>query len=359
MPRLFVAIAAIAASLALVSIAEAAVDLGRPAPYLTTSGSTCVSVFSCTFFQASDDGTDTYVAPNAGVITSYTVLTGDDFSGINAVGLRVFRPQAAGSWLLAAASASDTTLTAPGGLRVEIPTRVAVQAGDHIGIAVEFDGSTAWRYSTGIAADQVLQVSGVAPVAGTVVTPANLTSFANARVNVRAHLEGDGDGDGFGDSSQDTCPLDPTRQSVPCTPPTITGLRFAPTVFRVQPKGEILRSTRARQGSTINFTLSQPASVQFVVSRKRVGRRNGRKCGPLTRRNRGHNHCVYYEGGHHWNRASLPAGENSLPYSGRYKHGHGSALLKPGRYRLTAVPANAGGGGTDPVAITDFRIVAR
>lgn len=328
-----------------------------PAPFLTTSGSTCVSAFSCTFFQATDDGTSTYTAPTGGVITSYTVLTGDDFSGINAVGLRVFRPQAAGSWLLAAASTSDTTLFPPGNLLVEIPTRVAVQAGDHIGIGVEFDGSTAWRYTTGAAADQVLQVSGVAPAVGGVVSAANLTPIAGSRVNVRAHLEGDGDSDGYGDDSQDACPLDPARQAVPCTPPAITDLEYTPNRFRVVPGGEILHTVRAPRGSTVNFGLSQPGTVTFVVSRRHTGRQNGRRCGRMTPRNRGHKLCFFYRGGHHWTRNALPGGANSLPYSGRYKHGHGSALLKPGRYRLTAVPGNAGG--TGQAAIADFQIVAR
>lgn len=352
-------VSALLSALALTApMAFAAADLGSPAPWLTTSGSTCTSGFGCTFIQESDDGTESYVAPSSGVITRYMLTTGSSFAGINAVGLRVFRSQAAGAWLLAAASSSDTELPPLAGTRAEISTRVPIQAGDHLGVSVEFDGDTAWKFATGSAADVVQTVIGAAPVIGATIAPAGLTAAPFTRLNLRAHLEDDADGDGYGDGSQDTCPLDPTRNTAPCTPPAITGIKLVPRRFRVNSKGAILRTTRAPRGSAVTFTLSQPASVTFVVSHRRVGRRSGGKCAPITDRNGDHKHCVYYEGGHHWSRTSLPAGANSLPYSGRYKHGHGSALLKPGRYRLTAVPGNAGGG-TGPVAITGFTVVPR
>ena len=97
--------------------------------------------------------------------------------------------------------------------------------------------------------------------------------------------------------------------------------------------------------------------MTFVVSRRLAGRRSGRKCVPVTRSNQGRKHCVRYTAVHHWTRSALPAGANSLSYSGRYKHGRGKAVLKPGRYRLTATPGNAGG--TGAVAIAGFTVVSR
>lgn len=336
--------------------ADAASDLGRTAPPGSTSGTTCVLVTVCTFFQAADDGVESYVAPSRGVITSYTVRNGSTFTGINSVGLRVFRPAAGGAWLLTSSSAFGTTLFAPGDTLVSIPTQTPVESGDHVGLAVEFDGDTAWQYGTLTAEDIVMQVTGMYPVVGTLVTPANLTAYPSIRMNLRVHLEADGDSDGYGDDSQDLCPLDPAAQSLPCAPPAITGMRFTPRRFRVDRSGAVVQ-TRAQAGSLIEFSLSQPSQATFVVSRRLAGRRNGRKCVPATRANARRKRCVRYLGVHHWTRTDLPAGVNSMAYSGRYKHGRGTATMKPGRYRLTATPGNTGG--TGAVAIASFTVVER
>lgn len=355
--RLSAVTLALAIALTASSMAHAAAELGDPAPFLTTSGSSCTSIFSCTFFQSTDVGANSYVAPRSGVVTRYTVHKGNDFTGINAVGLRVFRPQSGGAWLLAAASTSDTELTAPGNVRQEIPTRVPIQAGDHVGLSVEFDGNTAWRHPTGAATDVVQMVTGLAPTLGTTIMPANLTPFTFNRVNVRAHLETDGDGDGYGDESQDGCPFDPAHQAAQCTPPAAAGLAFSRSRFRVDRSGAILKDAALRRGAAIRFTLSQLASVQFVVSRVRSGRRTGRGCVPATRRNRAKRRCSLLVTRHHWRRSDLAAGAIELPYSGRYLQRGRTESLSPGRYRLTAVPSNTGGVG--PAARANFTIVAR
>lgn len=336
--------------------AGASTDLGRTAPPGSTSGTTCVLTTNCTYFQAADDGVEGYAAPSRGVITSYTTRTGSAFPGINAVGLRVFRPMPGGAWLLSAASAFDTTLFAPGDTLVTIATRTPVESGDRIGLAVEFDGDTAWQYGTLSAADEVRQVTSLAPVVGSVVTPANLTAYPNIRMNLRVHLEIDADTDGYGDDSQDLCPLDPLTQSPPCTPPVAADLRFTPRRFHVNRSGAVVK-TATRAGSSLIFALSQPADLTFVVSRRLTGRRDGRKCVPVTRANSLRKRCVRYRGVHHWTRAGLPSGSNSLKYSGRYKHGRGNAILQPGRYRLTATPGNASG--TGPVTISSFTVTSR
>lgn len=354
-PRIVTTVVLLAVALTITAApaALAGVDVGEPAPWTTVSGSSCVTIANCVFFQSGDNGTNSYTIPSSGIVTSYTLTAGSSFPGINAVGLRIFRPMAGGVWLLAAASASDTELPPIGGVRNAIATRVPVQAGDHLGIAVEFNGDTAWQWTTTNSTDIVQKITVPISSVGSTVTSGDLATSAFARLNVTAHVEPDADADGYGDDSQDACPLDPARQTMPCTPPAVTGLKVVPKVMRVNPKGKILKN--ASRGGLIAFKLSQPGQIQFVVSRVNSGRRSGRNCVRPNARNRTHKRCHYFSPGHNFSFKSLPAGAQKIDYSGRYKHGHGSAVLKPGRYLLTAVPGNTGG--TGAVAKARFRVV--
>lgn len=331
-----------AASLTTAPPARAAIDLGRVAPWPHAPGATCTTV--CTVIQRTDDGTNTYVAPYAGVITSYWVQAGTSFPGINSVGLRVFRPQPGDAWLLAGKTV-DAELAPVPGVVASIPTRIGIIAGDHIGMEVEFDGDTRWHYATGSASDQVLEVTGLAPAVGTVIPLLAFTPIAAARVNVRARLELDSDGDGFGDESQDGCPSDASTQGV-CvdrSAPVVTAFKTRYKRFRFKPGGAVI-SKRAHPGTTISLILSEAAHVRFGVEKGFRGRSVGGACVKPSKKNKTARPCTRYVFVHAFER-DMVTGSNSFAYSGRYTSPNNgkTGTLRPGPYRMSATAADAAG----------------
>lgn len=323
--------------------AAAAVDLGRVAPWLAVSGSSCVSAFGCTFIQQSDDGTDSYTAPRNGVITGYSVLTGSGFPGVNVVGLRIFRPQPGDSWLLAGRT-TDWTIGPLAGVIADIPTRISVNAGDQIGVGVEYDGDTAWLYATSSPTDTVLRVN-TAPTPGATIAPGDTTTFAMSRVNVKARLESDADGDGYGDESQDSCPSDAAEHGacVDRAAPVITAFKSRYKRFRYRPGGAVI-SKRAHPGTTFSLNLSEPARVRFTVEKGFRGRSVDGACLPATRRNARSRPCTRFVFVHAFER-SLVTGPNAFAYAARYLSPNNgkTGTLRPGPYRIGAVATDAAG----------------
>jgi subtilisin family serine protease len=107
-------------------------------------------------------------------------------------------------------------------------------------------------------------------------------------------------------------------------PPRLTGLTLRPSRFR------------ARRGTRVRFSLSQPAWVTFRVQKAARGRRAGRRCARPRRSNRRRRRCtrwVTLRGS--FIRAGKP-GRNSFKFRGRLR-GH---RLRRGRYRLRARATN-------------------
>ena len=109
---------------------------------------------------------------------------------------------------------------------------------------------------------------------------------------------------------------------------------------------------KARQGTTLTLSLSEPARVRFDVLLATAGRRVGRKCVKSTRANRRRRRCARLVQKSRFAR-SAPARRSSVKWSGRT----GRRALKRGRYVLRATPTDAAGnrGAMRQVSITIVR----
>jgi hypothetical protein len=119
--------------------------------------------------------------------------------------------------------------------------------------------------------------------------------------------------------------------------PRLSGARLARKTFRVgggsTPVAGIAKR-RAPKGTTISYTLSEPATVTLKIERKLKGRKVGKRCRTLTRRNRKRRACTLYKRAGTLTRTSSTAGRKRVKFSGRIAR----KKLKPGSYRLTLTP---------------------
>jgi hypothetical protein len=118
--------------------------------------------------------------------------------------------------------------------------------------------------------------------------------------------------------------------------PRLTGLGLAPRAFLAAPRG---RSIASATGSTVRYTLSQPATARFRVERAAPGRRSGGRCVRPTRQNRHGTRCIRWVGlrGSFLHRGG--GGRNLFRFTGRLR----GKKLAPRRYRLVAIPRNRAG----------------
>ncbi len=145
--------------------------------------------------------------------------------------------------------------------------------------------------------------------------------------------------------------------------PSLASLRIAPRTFKLAGRRAgrrcvaITRKNRDRKACKrpirlrVSFTLASAAEVNFKVERVALGRRVKKRCRAPTRANRHHRACtrlivlrgtVVHAG---------KGGANSFTFNGRI----GGHLLGPGTYRLIATPSS--GGLTGAARSATFRIV--
>jgi hypothetical protein len=130
-------------------------------------------------------------------------------------------------------------------------------------------------------------------------------------------------------------------------------LNLSVHAFRAAPTGpSALSATRhLRFGTTVSYTLNQPASVRFEVARTLPGRRgSGGRCVAPSRGNRGARKCMRLVAVRGAFTRSGALGRNSFRFTGRI----GGVRLHPGAYRLVAVPS--AGGLVGVTATIGFRI---
>jgi hypothetical protein len=134
------------------------------------------------------------------------------------------------------------------------------------------------------------------------------------------------------------------------TAPVGSKLRFAPRRFRpgragaasiAKVKGrEVRRGRRSPRTSLVSYRLSEAAGVRFVVQRRAVGRRVGRRCviGKRVRRLQDRKRCRRFvrRGGFSHPGA---AGANRFRFSGVVRE----KSLRPGVYRMVGTPTDAAG----------------
>jgi hypothetical protein len=134
---------------------------------------------------------------------------------------------------------------------------------------------------------------------------------------------------------------------------TLTGLRVAPNTFRVSPASTAINAAKkpSARGTHISFEVSARASVSFAIVAATNGRRVAGRCRKQTAANAKHKPCRLELSMGTLTRANLPAGANTIPFSGRVGH----TALKPGSYQLI-VQASGAGGVMSNRAVTSFRV---
>jgi hypothetical protein len=135
--------------------------------------------------------------------------------------------------------------------------------------------------------------------------------------------------------------------------PMITHASISPTTWAVNAKGRsetAVSAGRAKKGTVITYTLSEPARVVFTIERALPGRRVGRKCTRPTRSTKGKK-CTRYKRFGRFAQAAV-AGRNRKPFSGRIA----SKKLKPGRYRASLMATDPAGNASN-VRRLRFRVV--
>jgi len=162
--------------------------------------------------DAAAAGAPTYVAPFAGVVTSYTTVTNNKAGQVRAI---VFGPGATPDRLAVTAKSPKQTV---GLSRTNtFPAQLPMAAGSRLGLG--------WT-----ASGMACAVSGVAGDVSKAAAPFDpdvsndfvySTTLAGFRPNISAVLEPDVDGDAFGDVSQDACPQSALSQVVCPAPETI------------------------------------------------------------------------------------------------------------------------------------------
>lgn len=151
-----------------------------------------------------------------------------------------------------------------------------------------------------------------------------------------------------------TVTLDVTPPAPPpgdTTSPLLSALSLSPGRFRAAARGA---SIVRRGPSAVSYRLSEPAQVRFTVQRAGEGRRVGGRCVEPKRAHRRAKGCTRYRtlSGSFTHRGA--AGRNAFRFSGRLHN----SKLRPGRYRLRAVAADAAGNASGPVH-RPFRILRR
>ena len=109
-------------------------------------------------------------------------------------------------------------------------------------------------------------------------------------------------------------------------------------------------------GTTFSLNISEPASVQFNVSKAFRGKITKGVCKKAGRSNRKNRRCTKVIQVHQFTRQAF-VGVNRWPYSARYLDAKGKVgTLRPGPYKLTSVATDASGNVSAPQTI-GFTIV--
>jgi hypothetical protein len=167
-----------------------------------------------------------YAVPSAGVLTSWSFESGAADASDTTMNMRVFRPTGVPQEYTAVADGSPLQTIQHGSGLNTFPTRIAVQAGDYVGI----------RSTTGVCAHNTGNASDTAdhyftaPLA--IGVPQGFIGTPDFIWDVSAVLEPDADHDSYGDETQDQCPTDGSTQG-PCpVTPVAPGTSATPVTVK-------------------------------------------------------------------------------------------------------------------------------
>ena len=133
--------------------------------------------------------------------------------------------------------------------------------------------------------------------------------------------------------------------------PALSALSLTHRTFAAVGVHSTRRGARVPRGTTLRFTLSEPAAVRIVFERKTTGRKVGGRCLAATPARRRRSTCTRYVSAGSIS-ASGVAGANAVKFSGRIR----GRALKAGSYRAS-ITATDPGGQRSGVATVRFRVV--
>jgi hypothetical protein len=325
---------------------------------------------SCMLVQKKMGGVSTAV-PFDGVVVRWRVLDGT--TGTYRARVVVPNPEAGDAThtgyrvLHSSAAESVTAPTQPLFSKIStFQTRLPIPAGAYVALSAPPYSEQGFQASSGAATYDEPEDGGDG------ISVRGLTH--NGTVLYDADIEPDADHDGYGDITQDECPTDASTQgacppaSVPSegTPtdastqgagvgvrppasrlsaktPAISHFKAVPAKFRIEKGGAVVSRRRPHAGTTLELELSEPATVAFTMERSAP-------CRHARKKRKGCARWVFV----HTFKRNLHRGSSSLPYSGRYRRGGKVHSLKPGSYRMSAVPTGATGkaGATASIRLT-------
>lgn len=350
--KLIAPLTAMLVLLALSGSASAATTIGQNSAPYAGAGAGCGN---CGGFQPIVGSGASYVVPSGGVITSFSVLTGNVApSAADQISFMVVRPVSGATYTMVGHGPQENFAGRSANKLEAFPVRLSVEAGDLIGSNWSTSVVAGTRASAGT--NSIRTSAGIA----TAPEGASLATIdigqPTLRLNLIATLEPDADRDGYGDETQDGCPSDRADHG-PCTAPAISDFKFSLNKFAVEKNGVVLAPAATAKGTTVIITLSKAARVQFEMRLKTTGRQVGAKCKKQTSSNRTKKKCTRYPSTYKFTR-DLPQGTSNLGFSGRIKVGSKTKTLAPGSYVAYAIPFSIQsqlGGGTSKAT---FKVVA-
>jgi hypothetical protein len=152
--------------------------------------------------------------------------------------------------------------------------------------------------------------------------------------------------DGLGNTSVATRSV--TVTSTDHKAPKVTHLRLTRARFAIAKRATAVSAVGAHRGTTIRFTLSEPATVRLYIKRVLTGHRRGKRCSAKAGSGRP---CSVYRAAGKLVRSGRK-GARKVPFTGRI----GAHALRPGHYRLSVIAKDAGGNTSKP-ARARFTIV--
>jgi DNA-binding beta-propeller fold protein YncE len=122
--------------------------------------------------------------------------------------------------------------------------------------------------------------------------------------------------------------------------PEVSAFKLSHKRFRVASgRTAVAAAKKAPRGTAFRFTLSEAADVRIAIQRASSGRKVGKSCRKPTRRLRKRAKCTRYAAARTLTRRGLPAGRNSIAFTGRI----GSKALARATYRATITATDAAG----------------
>jgi DNA-binding beta-propeller fold protein YncE len=160
-----------------------------------------------------------------------------------------------------------------------------------------------------------------------------------------------------GSAAQSSTAFTISAASPPPPPPppaalaSLSGLSVSPNSLRAASSGASITAKKPKTGATVSYTDSQASTTTFTVLKPIKGFTRKGRCvakGPAGKKNA--KRCTLYMPAGSFNHTDK-AGRNTFHFTGRVR----GQKLKPGAYRLQAIPRFAGRNGT--TRTTGFKVV--